>query len=129
MSERDVSRVADLHLRGVGRLLPARVYWRGRRATAPALVVHLGSPADAAEICRDGYIVLAVDAPIEEAQRIVEWAASHGPELGASHRLLAAGPRANDIVRRARQADWPPIELFSAEYEDSAATTPEGEIR
>lgn len=111
MSEPDVGRVADLHLRGADRLLPARVYWPGHGATAPALAICLGSPTDAAQICRGGYILLAVDAPIEEVPRIVEWAAVHGPELGASRHLVAAGPDAIDIVRRTREADWPPIEL------------------
>ena len=113
MCKSQVSRAADLHLRGVDRLVPARVYWPSHRVTTPALVVHVGPLDDAAKICRDGHIVLAVDVAVEEAQRAIEWAAVHGAKLGASDCLLAAGPGAVDAVRRARRDQGPPIGLLS----------------
>lgn len=107
-------RVADLHLRGRHGPIPARVHWPRPGEGRPPLVIRFCRVLGAAAR-HDDAVVITVRAPLAEAQRVLEWAAGHAEQLGASTRLLVAGANAATIVRQARQAGWPPAELLPDE--------------
>ena len=113
-----ISLDADLRLRGG---LDVQVTWPPAAAEAPALLVVLPGPSEAAPIWRrlatgiPAVLLIVRGRRFADAREALEWGADHAAELGADPRrlLLAADHGGAGLVaalaRHARDRGWPPI--------------------
>lgn len=113
----EVHQEAALSLRGTDDFVRSRVSWPVDAPDGSPMAVVVAERdselAVADALCAEaGYVVLTLrTAALDVATIATEWAADHGPQLGAdSERLLVAGGRlAASVALHARDEGWPPL--------------------